>query len=102
MKNQETVITSKLRITIILIVTAAILSIPLIAMQFTNEVKWTLTDFAAAGVLLLGSGLAIELVIRKVKAGTLRTVIFVIILLALFLIWAELAVGIFGTPFAGS
>ncbi|MCZ4223392.1 hypothetical protein [Pedobacter rhodius] len=102
MKNQETINLSKLRITIILVVTALILSIPLIAMQFTNEVKWTLSDFVAAAILLLSAGFGIELVIRKVKTGTLRTVLFVVILLALFLIWAELAVGIFGTPFAGS
>jgi hypothetical protein len=102
MKNQETLSLSKLRITIILVVTALILSIPLIAMQFTNEVKWTLIDFVAAGTLLLSSGLAIELVIRNVKAGTLRTILFAVILLVLFLIWAELAVGIFGSPLAGS
>ncbi|RZL44625.1 MAG: hypothetical protein EOP00_19475 [Pedobacter sp.] len=93
---------SQQRITIILTVIALILSIPLIAMQFTNEVNWDFKDFIAAGVLLLSAGLAIELVIRNVKANTTKTVLFVIILLALFLIWAELAVGIFGTPFAGS
>jgi hypothetical protein len=102
MKIQETLSSGKLRIIVILIITATILAIPLIAMQFTNEVKWNLTDFATAGALLLSTGLAIELVIRNLKTGTLRTIILVAILLALFLIWAELAVGIFGTPFAGS
>ncbi|MCZ4244333.1 hypothetical protein [Pedobacter punctiformis] len=102
MENQKTINHSTQRMTIILIVVALILSIPLIAMQFTNEVKWGLFDFVVMGALLLSTGFAIELVIRKVKAGTLRTVLFFIILLALFLIWAELAVGIFGTPFAGS
>ncbi|GGI23503.1 hypothetical protein [Pedobacter mendelii] len=76
MKNKETFINSKLRITIILIVTVIILSIPLIAMQFTNEVNWTLIDFAAAGGLLLSTGLAIELVIRNVKHGNLKAILF--------------------------
>lgn len=102
MKNQETVSPFKLRITIILIVIAFILCIPLIAMQFTNEVNWTLSDFVAAGVLLLSTGLAIELVIRNMKTGTSRTIALVVILIALFLIWAEMAVGIFGSPIAGS
>ncbi len=103
MKNlQSTLSSPATRIAIILGVVVLILSIPLIAMQFTNEVKWDLTDFMIAGILLLSTGLAIELVIRNLKTGTLRTVILFIILLALFLIWAELAVGIFGTPFAGS
>ncbi|TCD26252.1 hypothetical protein EZ456_14670 [Pedobacter psychrodurus] len=102
MKNKETFSAGKLRITIILSVIASILAIPLIAMQFTNEVAWNLSDFITAGILLLSTGLAIELVIRNLKTGTLRTVVLIVILLALFLIWAELAVGIFGTPFAGS
>ncbi|QNR85746.1 hypothetical protein H9N25_04605 [Pedobacter riviphilus] len=102
MKTQEIIGSGKLRIIIILSVIASILAIPLIAMQFTNEVDWTLSDFIIAGTLLLSTGLAIELVIRNLKTGTLRTLILVVILLALFLIWAELAVGIFGTPFAGS
>ncbi|WP_029985579.1 hypothetical protein [Pedobacter jeongneungensis] len=102
MKIQETLSSGKFRIIAILTITAIILAIPLIAMQFSQEVKWTLIDFATAGALLLSTGLAIELVIRNLKTGTLRTIILVVILLALFLIWAELAVGIFGTPFAGS
>ncbi|ARS38942.1 hypothetical protein CA265_04310 [Sphingobacteriaceae bacterium GW460-11-11-14-LB5] len=102
MKNQETLNSGKLRITIILSVIASILAIPLVAMQFTNEVQWDTRDFAVMGTLLLSTGLAIELVFRNLKTGILRTVILVAILLALFLIWAELAVGIFGTPFAGS
>lgn len=102
MKNQETLNSGKLRMIIILSVTASLLAIPLVAMQFTNEVDWTLSDFVTAGVLLLSTGLAIELVIRNLKAGALRTIVLVVILLVLFLIWAELAVGIFGTPFAGS
>ncbi|NII81930.1 MULTISPECIES: hypothetical protein [unclassified Pedobacter] len=102
MKNQTSFNSNKLRIIIILSAIVSILAIPLIAMQFTNEVDWTLSDFIIAGTLLLSTGLAIELVIRNLKTGTLRTLILVVILLALFLIWAELAVGIFGTPFAGS
>jgi len=102
MKNQETLSLGKLRMIIILSVTTFILAIPLVAMQFTNEVDWTLSDFVTAGVLLLSTGLAIELVIRNLKTGALRTIVLVVILLVLFLIWAELAVGIFGTPFAGN
>ena len=63
----------------------AILIAPLIAMQFTGEVHWTPFDFAVATVLLSATALAIELAI----------------LFALVLVWAELAVGVFGTPFAG-
>lgn len=81
---------------------ALLLCIPLIAMQFSEEVEWSIFDFLVAGVLLFGTGLVAELVLRKVKNRNSRIGLIAIILLALFIIWAELAVGIFGTPFAGS
>jgi len=89
------------RLIIIVLTVALLLLIPLIAMQFTDEVNWTLFDFIVAGVLLLGTGLLCELVMRKVNKIRLRIAICVALLAMLFLIWAELAVGIFGTPFSG-
>jgi uncharacterized membrane protein len=90
------------RFTIILVTIAILLTIPFIAMQFTNEVNWSAFDFGVAAVLLLGTGLTIELVFQKVKTPKNRFILLAAILFILFLIWAELAVGIFGTPFAGS
>lgn len=71
-------------------------------MQFTNEVNWNIADFIIMGILLLLTGLLCELVLRRVKSLTNRIIICGIVLFTLFLFWAELAVGIFGTPFAGS
>ena len=95
-------ITQNKRLIGIVLAVALILLIPLIAMQFTNEVNWNLFDFVVMGSLLFGTGLMCELVIRKVKNKDYRIGILAVIVVALFLIWAELAVGIFGTPFAGS
>jgi dipeptide/tripeptide permease len=80
----------------------ALLLIPFIAMQFTSEVNWSLFDFAVAAILLFGTGFLIDMVIRKAKNVQNRYLLIVIILLLLFMVWAELAVGVFGTPFAGS
>ena len=44
--------TEKKRLSTLLTLAAFILLVPLIAMQFTEEVKWTLTDFIIAGGLL--------------------------------------------------
>lgn len=84
----------KKRIFIILAIVATLLLIPFITMPFTNDVNWTLGDFVVAGVLLLGTGLMCELVIRKFKIRKHRIVICIVLLLLLFLIWVELAVGI--------
>lgn len=90
------------RLFFIVLSVALLLLIPFIAMQFTNEVMWTLSDFIIAGVLLLGTGLMCELVIRKVTTPRHRIIFCTVILFGLVIIWLELAVGIFGTPFAGS
>lgn len=79
----------------IVLTVALLLLIPLIVMKFTDWVNWTLLDFVAAGVLLLGTGFMCELVIRKVKKIKHRIIICVGLLTAFLLIWAELAVGIF-------
>ena len=86
----------------IVIVVVLLLLIPLIAMQFTDQVQWNLFDFMIAGALLMGAGLIGELVASNIKKPKHRNLVLLGLILALLLIWAELAVGIFGTPFAGS
>lgn len=95
-------ITQNKRLIGIVLTVLILLLIPLIAMQFTNEVNWTASDFIVAAVLLLGTGLLCELVLRKVKKTGHRIAICAVLLAALLLIWVEMAVGIFGTPFSGS
>lgn len=90
------------RLKIILVTIGILLLIPLIAMQFTNEVDWSALDFIIMGFLMLGIGLLCELILRKVKNVRTRIIICGIIIIGFLLVWAELAVGIFGTPFAGS
>ncbi|MCB0742307.1 MAG: hypothetical protein KDC67_00265 [Ignavibacteriae bacterium] len=89
------------RLNIIVLTLAIILVIPLIAMQFTDEVNWTLFDFVVAGTLLLSTGLLCELVLRKINKNIYRIIACVTLLAGLLIIWAELGVGIFGTPFSG-
>ncbi|SDS54199.1 hypothetical protein SAMN05216503_3394 [Polaribacter sp. KT25b] len=92
----------KKRFRIILTITVIILLIPLIAMQFTNEVNWKFLDFIVAGILLLVNGLVWDIAIRKIKKTKHLILVIIGILVIIALIWTELAVGIFGSPFAGS
>lgn len=71
-------------------------------MQFTSEVNWSIMDFVMAGILLFGTSLVIEFVLRKVKSKKNRIIICSIIIVLLLLIWVELAVGIFGSFIAGN
>lgn len=91
------------RLFTILGIATGILLLPLIGMQFPNTgVDWSLSDFIIGGILLFGTGLCIELVLRKIKSKWSRILICLAVFAVLVLVWAELAVGIFGTPFAGS
>lgn len=86
----------------VLLATGAILMLPLAAMRFTREVHWSPFDFLVAGILLAGTGSLYVLIARQLRAVRQRRLIGAGLLLTLLLVWAELAVGIFGSPIAGS
>ena len=75
--------------------TAAILLVPLVAMQFTSEVNWTGSDFLVAAVLLLGAGSVLDLLLRRLPSRRQRLAGAGLLGLAFAYVWAELAVGIF-------
>ena len=95
-------ITNKQRSFAIYGIAALLLVIPFIGMQFTKEINWSSFDFLVAGILLFGIAFCVDMVLKMEKKNAKRMFYIVLILLALFLIWAELAVGIFGSPVAGS
>jgi hypothetical protein len=64
-------------------------------------VSWDVFDFAVAATVLAGTGIAHWLVSRQVSREH-RAVVGIAVVAALVLVWAELAVGVFGTPFSGS
>ena len=88
-------------ISIILPIVGLLLLIPLIAMQLTDEVNWSFFDFIIMGALLTITGILIGVILQKVKNSKSRLILIITIVMMFFLIWAELAVGLFGTPFAG-
>jgi len=75
--------------------------IPLMAMQFTDDVNWSIFDFVVMGFLLLFFSLGIDITMKKVKNQNVKILYVVLTILIFLLIWAELAVGIFGSQFAG-
>ena len=93
---RESVIIQNKNIIRIALVTACILLLPLVAMQFTEEVNWDLFDFAFMGALLFGTGLAYELVARKAGTIAYRAGVGVALAAAFLLVWMNLAVGLIG------
>lgn len=74
--------------------TGMLLLIPLVAMQFTDEVSWTPGDFIVAAGLLFGAGAAIAAGIARRRKPVYRLVIVALVALGLAVVWVELAVGV--------
>lgn len=79
------------------ILTGLILLVPLVAMRFTSEVVWTISDFVVAGALLFGSGLAYQLISARSRNSLYKVAVGLTVGVALFLIWSNLAVGLIGS-----
>jgi cation transport ATPase len=77
----------------VIITTGLLLALPWIAMQFTDEVNWTLSDFVVACGLLLSAGFSFVLIARKVRKRRMTLGLVLAVLVAY--LWAELSVGIF-------
>jgi hypothetical protein len=74
---------------------ALLLALPLVAMQFTDEVKWSAEDFVAFGTLLLLACGGYEGVTRTTRRPAWRAVGYLAVAAAFLWLWAELAVGVF-------
>ena len=80
----------------------ALLALPAVAMLFTAEVNWGPEDFAVGGVLLLGTAFVLDRVLGSRLSRSTMLVAAGAVLLALLFVWAELAVGLVGSPWAGN
>ena len=87
---------------VILGLVGLILLVPLLSMLVTPQVVWGPADFLVAGTLLACTGFLVDLVLRKSKTSRGRFWLTAGIFLVFALVWIELAVGLFGSPWAGN
>ncbi len=79
----------------------SLLLIPIIGMMISNNFDWNVPSFIIMSVLLAGLGFAASLITNR--ARSMNQIVVGLFIVALFLLfWAELAVGVFGSPIAGS
>ena len=93
MKNEPNAYRAALRVALAV---ALMLCVPLVAMRFTDEVRWSPFDFVVAGALLLGTGLAYQAAARRARGFAYRAAVAVALGAALLLVWSNLAVGVIG------
>jgi hypothetical protein len=78
------------------LVPAIPLLLPLVAMRFTGEVNWTMSDFVIAYVLLAGAGFAYRLATSNAASWFYRGGAAISVFACLSLVWVNLAVGFIG------
>ena len=82
---------------------ALLLCLPALAMALRAKgVDWSRSDFIIMGALLAALGTGIEIAVRFLPSRRAQVIAAGLAVLVFLVAWVELAVGVFGTPFAGS
>ncbi|WP_167342369.1 hypothetical protein [Nonlabens sp. SY33080] len=76
-------------------ITGLVLTLPIIGMVFSKEVNWGLLDFLVMGVMLFTTSVLLHYIWFSHTSSKWRYGLIVLALIAFFLLWIELAVGIF-------
>ena len=69
--------------------------IPLISMQFTDEVNWGKLDFSVAAILFVVLFSVHELFEMRIKSDSKKRLAILFSIIIFIIVWAELAVGMF-------
>lgn len=77
-------------------IVAGLWLLPLIAMQFTREVRWTASDFVFVAIMLGGTALLYEIAVLTRRSYAYRGGIALALAATFLLIWINGAVGIIG------
>lgn len=96
-ENMNAIFTQNRGLVLLALAVTFVLSVPLVAMRFSDEVAWSVFDFAFAGVLLLGVGFAYQVASRMSRDFGYRAAAGVALATTLLLIWINGAVGVIGT-----
>ncbi len=78
------------RLILILAAAESLLLIPFVAMKFTSEVDWSPMDFVTMGVMLLFTGVGIEVALRLVGDVWIKVAAVAAVLFAFVMVWGTL------------
>ncbi|OUW75362.1 MAG: hypothetical protein CBD64_00185 [Flavobacteriaceae bacterium TMED204] len=83
-------------------ITIVLLLLPFVSSLFNDQIDWDVLDYSVMGSMIFTAISLFFYTNRKFKKTKSSYWIEIFILVIFLLLWAELAVGIFNTPFAGS
>lgn len=81
----------------VVLVTALILTVPAVAMQFTTEVNWSFFDFIVMGVLIFITGISLVVVMRYATNMVYKVAMLMAFGTTFLMVWANLGVGLIGS-----
>ena len=84
-----------------IIYTLVLLLVPFILTNNLESFNWSSEDFMIAGLLIF-SCLSVVSYIKEKLSNQNKTIAIILVIILFLIIWIELAVGVFGSPFAGS
>jgi hypothetical protein len=79
------------------IATIVILLLPLLAMNFTDEVNWGIGDFIVMGSMLMFAGFGYLMISNLSTNSAYKVASAIAIAIGFFILWSNLAVGIIGS-----
>ena len=83
-------------------ITIVLLLLPFVSSLFNDQIDWDVLDYSVMGSMIFTAISLFFYTNRKFKKTKSSYWIEIFILVIFLLLWAELAVGIFNTPLAGS
>ena len=82
-------------------ITVAVLLVVFLASLLSDQVTWSIYDFLIGGGLIFVFATIETILLNKLKSKH-RLFVVLFVLLVFLILWAEMAVGLFDSPLAGS
>lgn len=82
-------------------ITVTVLLVVFLASLLSDEVTWSVYDFLIGGGLIFVFA-TIEIILWNKLKNQHRLFVVLFVLLVFLILWAEMAVGLFGSPLAGN
>ena len=84
-----------------MLITVAVLLVVFLASLLSDQVTWSIYDFLIGGGLIFVFATIETILWNKLKSKH-RLFVVLFVLLVFLILWAEMAVGLFDSPLAGS
>ena len=69
---------------------------------FSEDIQWSTMDYVIAAILLCGASFVVAGILSVNLSKKNKRILLLLFIVFFLLLWVEMAVGVFGSPIAGS